>query len=100
MEREWRDALLITEPSACSWTTSNSTGSWAEERERGERERERDGGWDPARGREGGRERERVGWKERERERLQSVGDSEGASERMVVEWGRFGGKNEGPDDL
>ena len=31
MEREWRDALLITEPSACSWTRSNSTGSWAEE---------------------------------------------------------------------
>lgn len=39
MEREWRDALLITEPSACSWTTSNSTGSWAEERERREGER-------------------------------------------------------------
>lgn len=49
MEREWRDALLITEPSACSWTTSNSTGSWVEERER-------DGGWDPMRERENVRE--------------------------------------------
>ena len=57
MEREWRDALLITEPSACSWTTSNSTGSWAEERER--REGERDGGWDPVSEREGEGERER-----------------------------------------
>jgi len=28
---EWRDALLITEPSAYSWSPSNSTGSWAEE---------------------------------------------------------------------
>lgn len=94
MEREWRDALLITEPSACSWTTSNSTGSWAEERERGERER--DGGWDPARGREGGRER--VGRKERERERLKWVGVARGqGSGRVVVV---RGGKNEGPDDL
>lgn len=67
MEREWRDALLITEPSACSWTTSNSTGSWAEERERGERERgtgagiqrggerEEEKEWDGSRG---GRERD------------------------------------------
>lgn len=61
MEREWRDALLITEPSACSWTTSNSTGSWAEERERreGERwglgssQRERERGKERGRGREG-----------------------------------------------
>lgn len=65
MEREWRDALLITEPSACSWTTSNSTGSWAEESE----ERQRDGGWDPvtARGRR------------KEEERLQWVGGGKGA---------------------
>lgn len=41
-ERERRDALLITEPSAESWTAANSTGSW-------------DGGMG------GGRERERKG---------------------------------------
>lgn len=58
MEREWRDALLITEPSACSWTTSNSTGSWAEERERREGEREMGAGIQSAR--EGEREREGV----------------------------------------
>lgn len=59
MEREWRDALLITEPSACSWTTSNSTGSWAEERERGEGEREMGAGIQSAREGERGREGER-----------------------------------------
>lgn len=56
MEREWRDALLITEPSACSWTTSNSTGSWAEERER--REGERWGLGSSQQDRERGREKE------------------------------------------
>lgn len=62
MEREWRDALLITEPSACSWTRSNSTGSWAE----------RGGGWEPVseRGRHGEREREREVAMERERGRV------------------------------
>lgn len=54
MEREWRDALLITEPSACSWTTSNSTGSWAEE---SEESREMGAGIQSRReGEEGGRE--------------------------------------------
>lgn len=42
MGRERRDALLITEPSACSWSLSNSTGSWAEEK-RGEGGREKRG---------------------------------------------------------
>lgn len=40
-ERERRDALLITEPSAESWTAANSTGSW--DREMGEGARERKG---------------------------------------------------------
>lgn len=85
MEREWRDALLITEPSACSWTTSNSTGSWAEERERREGER-----WGLGSSQQVGE-----GEKEGERERVIAVGRGwyrgKGEDRR---------GKNDGPDDL
>ena len=79
MEREWRDALLITEPSACSWTTSNSTGSWAEERERREGEREMGAGIQSAR--------------ERGREKKREIAVCRGQG-------GGLRGKNEGPDDL
>lgn len=72
MEREWRDALLITEPSACSWTASNSTGSWAEERERGEGEM--------GAGIQSAREMEKRG---RERETMLWVGGAKGAEGRI-----------------
>lgn len=66
-ERERRDALLITEPSAESWTAANSTGSWGREMGEGARETERGeeegaggklGGWEG----EGSRPEERWGW--------------------------------------
>ena len=56
-KRERRDALLITEPSAESWTAANSTGSW--DRGMGEGERERKGR--EAAGRRRRRRRRRVG---------------------------------------
>lgn len=44
-KREWRDALLITEPSAKSWKAANSTGSWERGIGREREERESGGRW-------------------------------------------------------
>lgn len=79
-ERERRDALLITEPSAESWTAANSTGSWDREMGEGARKRGRERG-------RGGRERERGGrWREEEGSRPE---EGWGWAVRLGTEWRR-----------